>query len=176
MRKLVGMIREILPHQGMPMNRYGMVLALTFAGPIFSGAEAQADKPAALKPVKLETVKAHDRDVAAIAVSADDKWVATAGADRQDLTHTVKLWKTIKTSTHTLKDLDRPAMALDFTPDGTNLLVGGYDPKAKIDTVNIYYDVAAGKLRRWVADGTRGLKRHAVEPKWHNPNTCDKKK
>jgi len=144
------------------MNCHRMVLALAFAGPILAGAEAQEDKKTAtLKPVMLETVKAHDRDVAAIAVSADGKWVATAGVDRPDMTHTVKLWKTIKTPTHTLKGFDRPATALDFTPDGSSLLVGGYDPEAKTGTIKIY-DVATGKLHKTLTVGNQPVQRFAL--------------
>lgn len=138
------------------MNLYRVVLALALAGVILAGAKAQTDKPAPLKPVKLETVKAHGRDVTAIAVSADGKWVATAGAD-----NTVKLWKTFKSPTHTLKDSDRPATALDFTPDGKSLLVGGYDPEAKTGTVKIY-DVEAGKLRKTLTLGKAPVERFAL--------------
>jgi WD40 repeat protein len=161
MRKLVGIIRNNLPHLEMLLNLYRVVLALAFAGPILAGAGAQADKPATLKPVILETVKAHDREVVAIAVSTHGKWVATAGVDRPEMTHTVKLWKTSKTPTHTLKGFDRPVRALDFAPDGSSLLVGGYDPEAKTGTVKIY-DVVTGKLRKTLTVGNQPVERFAL--------------
>ena len=107
-----------------------MIVWLALA--LLQGAPIGPDNASRVK--QIATLKGHEMPVFGLAVSADGKWLASAGIDK-----TVRVWNLAEERQARLFSHERQAIAVAFRPDGSTIVSAGYEPTIRT------WDFTSGK-------------------------------